>query len=230
MVDQLYWLFLAVMTVAYCSMAYVDSSTWWLRALSDGSRMGQFIGRTNIYNYFGRSFAFVYTGCLSFLVDTGHATQYVALFIGITFLAGAMSQRILLNRGRASQSLLMFIAHTIRLSPQPLAETNEALPQGRALFLITSSSTFLLSLALSLPYIVASIFPEFRLTISSTSQVLNSLGTILVLTFVDQMLFALWDKSGLAASLPYFMRGRITGMTGAGTLLILGFFAAPYVR
>lgn len=217
------WFLLAVMLAASVAGGFVDASTWWIRCFSDGTQMGQYVARTNIYNYFGRTFAFVYLACLSLLVDTGQTTQYVALFVGLSFVVGAVSQPMLLNRSRPSQMLLMFIARLIRLEPHPLPEHGGPIPQGNRLFLFTGVAYFLLAMAGSLPYIVASVFPQYRLTISSTTQILNSFGTILVLTFVEQILYGMWDKSNLSSSLPYYMRGKVLGGLVAGLLLIVLF-------
>ena len=98
-------------SIMFCLV--IDTSGWWIRAFSDGSNMGAFVSKTNIYTYSGRLFSFTYMSFLSFYIESGANTFEVSKIIFVSLVGGAAAHGILLNRYDYSQNFLKFIAKTI---------------------------------------------------------------------------------------------------------------------
>lgn len=184
--------------------------------------MGLYISRTNIYSYTGRFFAFTYMTCLSILVDTGSTPVSICLIIGSSLIVATSLHLFLLNRSQYSRRILSSIARMLSLGAViPDVSGDIALPYARTISRSTAAASFLLCMALGAPYVLASLVPEYRLTIANVGQILNSIAMIFILFYVDQNLYKSWDEKKLHVAVQSYNTGRIVGISLAGASLIL---------
>lgn len=208
----------------------VDTSTWWIRALSASGNMGRSVSRTNIYSYSGRFFAFTYMTSLSLLVDTGSTTREICMIVGTSLLIAVALHMLLLNRSRFSQSLLLRISRVLSLDGEALeAGAETAIPYARTISRSTAAASFFLCMALGAPYVLASLVPDFRLTIANIGQILNSIAMIFILFYVDQSLYRAWDENRLEAAVRSYNTGRLAGIGAAGAVMIIASLAIALI-
>ena len=206
-------------SIMFCLV--IDTSGWWIRAFSDGSNMGTFVSKTNIYTYSGRLFSFTYMSFLSFYIESGANTFEVSKIIFVSLVGGAAAHGILLNRYDYSQNFLKFIAKTIKLDIGRNKLSQQPLDYGWKIKYAAASATAIFCLGMSAPYILASMFPNFRLTLSSVGQILNAVGMLFILLLVDQLLYKSWDRGELAAAVSYYNTGRIMGVIVAAMFVFV---------
>jgi hypothetical protein len=96
-----------------------------------------------------------------------------------------------------------------------------AINYGNKLLLSTTVSTTLFCLGMSAPYILASLFRSYRLTLASTGQILNAIGMIFILLFVDLLMFKSWDDKELQHAIKYYSRGRVLGILLAASIVAM---------
>jgi hypothetical protein len=200
----------------------IDSSGWWLRAFSDGSNIGHFVARTNLYTYSGRLFSFFYMFLLSIFIEFGATALEVCGLIVVSFVVGGLAHKIFLNRSTPSQYILQKLANIMRLEVTPVPVNFVGVSYGPKLLITTAAATTIFCLGMSAPYILASLFPAFRLTLASVGQILNAAGMMFILFFVDQIMYKSWDNRELGSAIEYYNNGRFIGtMSAAGIISVL---------
>jgi hypothetical protein len=211
-----------ILCVSIALNLLIDSSGWWLRTFSDGSNIGHFVARTNLYTYSGRLFSFFYMFLLSLFIEFGATSLEVCELIIISFVVGGIAHKILLNRSAASQYGLHKLANMMRLELNPVPVELVEVSYGHKLLLTTAAATTIFCLGMSAPYILASLFPTFRLTLASVGQILNAAGMMFILFFVDQLMYKSWDNRELGSAIEYYNNGRFIGtMCAAGFVSVL---------
>jgi hypothetical protein len=209
-------------SIALCLL--IDTSGWWLRTFSDGSNIGHFVSRTNLYTYSGRLFSFLYMSLLSLYIEIGANTSDVCVIVLTSFMSGAAAHKLFLNRGRFSQKLIYQIARLMRLDVSGVIHVEGQITPsyGEKLRWTTAASTMIFCLGMSAPYILASLFPQFRLTLASVGQILNAVGMMFILFFVDFLMYKSWDNRELSSAISFYNSGRIIGiLCAAGVVLII---------
>ncbi|KAB2911169.1 MAG: DUF2837 family protein, partial [Dechloromonas sp.] len=88
------------------------------------------------------------------------------------------------------------------------------------LFFMTLFTSVIFSLSLTAPILGAILVPEFRLSISYIGQVINFFGTIVVLFFVDQILFRAIDHQEVNDVIMSYVTGRLVGFFLIGILFL----------
>lgn len=109
-----------------------------------------------------------------------------------------------------------------RLLKMPLPELGDIkkTPDDGKVLMITAASSSIFSLGLAVPYILASTYPDYRLTLASLGQVVNAVGTLLLLLFVDQILFQSIDDGTIRFKVIRYTIGRSLGFGLAGLILL----------
>jgi hypothetical protein len=214
-----------ILSVAVCTSIsmclLIDTSGWWLRTLSDGTNIGHFVSRTNLYTYSGRLFSFLYMSLLSLFIEFGANTQGVCEIVITSFLVGAVAHSCFLNRTALSQKMLHRIARIMKLNIFVTDSERKLLTYGPKLRLTTAVSTMIFCLGMTAPYILASLFPEFRLTLASVGQILNAAGMMFILFFVDFLMYKSWDSNELNDAIQYYNGGRIIGILTAALIVTM---------
>lgn len=201
----------------------IETSSWCLRVYAVSGNIGIYIARTNIYLYGGRFFALLTQVLVSFLVDQG-ADSLVTLHIFLWgFIAATVIHVIFLGRKFTRSSLEAMLLRMMRLEmPKPqVVESN----LNRRLFLATSAASTFFSLALMTPLVLASFFPDYRLTLNNAGSLINFLGMLVLLGYLDPMLYRALDDGLIAQKIESYIWGRATGFVLC-VLILIGIFLA----
>lgn len=201
-------------TIAVSSI--IETSSWDLRSLASRDNKGLFIARTNIYLYGGRFFLIIFSTGLSYLVDTNATAAEISLVIFSSYIIAALAH-LLLIYGSASKLIIKSCARLLRL-PYKKFSTQHVF--NAKIFWFTSLSASFFCLATVAPFTIATQFPEYRMTLSGIGQLINSLGTLILLFMVDPLLFRLLDKNILSSSIRSYTMGRLFGYILGGLLAL----------
>lgn len=199
---------------------FVETGCWWLRGLGPPKQLGLYISRSNILAYAMRAFLVFYNALISFFIEMGARPRTVALVLGISFVLAGLSQIMLASRSGITMVFLKGMTRLLRLpDPEPLHARSKRVHDKR-LFGLVSFSTTIFSLGMTLPLLVAVLVPQFRLSISYLGQIINIVGMIVVLFYIDQQLFSAMDKGTLLDDVTDYTYGRMFAflLTGAAFL------------
>lgn len=201
---------------------FVETSTWWLRALSPQNEVGLYVSRSNIMAYAMRAFLVFYNALVSIYIEFGASPRSVALVLGTSFVLAGATQVVLAGRSALTVVLLRIMTGVLRLAPpQPLPARGRRVHDTR-LFLLTAFVTAIFTLGMTVPLLVAVLVPAFRLSISYLGQIINIVGMFVVLFYIDQQMFRAMDAGKLLDDVTDYTYGRMI----AFLLIGLGFVAA----
>jgi hypothetical protein len=193
----------------------IETTSWSVRSLSNINSNGIFIARTNIYLYGGRFFMLFFSAGLGYVVDNGSTAKNILLLISISYMsAGLLHSLLLIHKYNIFISSLVakFLGLTIRKKYQSNNYKNNTIKINTLL------STVFFTGALMAPFMMASIFPQYRMTMVSLGQIINSIGTLILLFFVDPKLYKLMDEDKLFGSIKFYIQGRCFGFMIASIL------------
>lgn len=213
-----------VATLGFSLSLLVETSSWTLRAMSTKSNHGFFNARANIYLYGGRFFALLFMMILSLIVDQEVNFHRVLMFIATSVSSAAIIQWLYWN----SSIFFKFVNRIIIfLLLKKIPYTNLIKIHDRAdhrLFLNSWVATSILVFGVTSPYLLASIYPELRMTISTLGQVINAVGTVILLFKVEPLLYRRMDKNDLHIHVFSYIKGRCFGLTLSATVFWILFF------
>lgn len=203
---------------------FVETSSWWVRALSPNGSIGLYVSRSNIYLYGGRFFALAFTSVGAIWIESGATPDNIAQLVAVSLLIAVAFQALLLRSIIICNLMMRLIAFGLRLPrPQPISA-----PTGRTiskrLVLATAAASAIFGIGLGAPLLAAVLVPEYRLSVSYVGQIINSLGTLVILFLVDQMLFRSLDAGTLQQDVRDYSLGRLAGFTAAGVIFAISTF------
>lgn len=203
---------LAIIAAASLGVMFtVESTAWFIRSAGLESKTAQIFAVSNQYLYSTRLFAFIFQFIVALQIDL----QKNQIFLWGTYLAAFLIALLLhliiffSNRFHAtiwakffSTRKIAAIAHYSRLSLPRWRIHNKKL-SAKILF-----STMLLALAVTLPYFLAYIYSDFRMTFGSIAQVISFLGAVIIIYNVDPQLSQSMDKDNLRYEIYDYIHGR----------------------
>jgi Alternate to MurJ len=223
---------ITVIVVSIFSLAIamlIDSAAWHIRAMSLSQERGLFISKTNIFLYGGRFFSLLYMTGLSFLVDIGKQPSEVVLLCAVGFVVAAVVNHILLGIRSNRKAFMRLSARCLFLPRREAPAGRPAIAiilhdaASRRLFILSTIATFVFSMGISVPYIIAAVFPDFRMTFNNLGQIINSIGMLIILLLVDAKMYKDWDDDKLAETNEAYTLSRSTGLISAGMIFALAF-------
>lgn len=197
----------------------METLSWTVRSLSNHGTMGYFISRTNIFLYTARMFNLVFVVFVSLLIDTGVKTNSIMTTIGIAFAVAAISHMPLIKSKKTENIISTKVAKLLGLpfvGDKPIYQTSKNIKLRNH----TIASSFVFTAGLSIPYILASLMPEYRMTMSNVAQIINSIGTVVLLFYVDPIMYKMMDNGKLNEYVACYVMGRFTGF-GIGAIFLL---------
>lgn len=199
----------------------IETSSWLVRAQSASGQLGLYVGRSNIYLYFARMFTLLFTASLALSVEVGQAPKVIYESICATFIVSSLLHFLLIIP--SSRHFIIKIVSTILFLPNKFSRSPNlgANIFSNKLFWLTSVTSLIFSVSLTAPILGAILFPEFRLSISYVGQVINFFGTIIILFFVDQILFRAIDSNEIEEILVSYIIGRLCGFFVVGIAFLL---------
>lgn len=209
-----------ILIIALGIALLIETTSWSIKSYSKPEFKGIFVAKTNIYLYGARLFLLVYTVGLSYLVDSKVQIFDITIIVSVSYLFSSLIHMCVLSNKCHVKLCELFM--WIIAVPKSLRRTNSEIKIfSKMLALKTSASCFIFAIAMAAPYISASLFPDLRMTFGAIGQIVNSFGTIMLLFFVDPILYKLMDANELMENLYGYFIGRILGFFVGGTFLVL---------
>jgi hypothetical protein len=192
--------------------------------MSTKSNHGFFNARANVYLYGGRFFALLFMMILSLIVDRDPNFHHVLIFISISVSLAAIIQLLYWNSStffKCVNRVIIFLLLKKMPYVIPLKTHNKV---DNTLFLNSWIATSILVFGVTSPYILACIMPEIRMTIATFGQVINAVGTVILLFKVEPLLYRRMDKNDLHVHVFSYIKGRCFGLMLAAGIFWLLFF------
>ena len=222
-------MFLVAAAVSLCLMFWVDTYAWFVRsnALSNGS--ARVIAKSNLIMYSSRAFAFVFQFSIAYYLEAFKLSAGIFEISLIGFFLAALIHFTTFYceaPRRHSWRAIVFQLTAIRRWDSQIM--NIELPPVKPwkwtkLTMATAASTAIFGMALAIPYLLAFRNPDYRLTYGSLIQLLNFLGTLFLLYFVDPILYKRMDEGTLRETIYEYISGRIFGFFISFSLILVVF-------
>ncbi|BCA66198.1 lipid II flippase family protein [Fluviibacter phosphoraccumulans] len=197
----------------------METLSWTVRSLADAGQMGHFISRTNVFLYGARIFNLLFVMLISFFIDSGMGAKNILFIIGLSFVMVTIFHGPLTFSKKLETDVSKAIGLLLGVSAAEGINYNICQPSVRLAY-FTALSTAVFTAGLSVPYVLASWFPEYRMTMSTISQIINSIGTVLLLFLVDPLMYRMMDKGALNSSISSYVKGRFMGY-GIGAIILV---------
>lgn len=217
-----YWWLIAA--VCFSLTLIIETSSWCLRARAKVTTQGLYNSRVNIYLYSARFFYLLFMVLMSWAVDNG-ATQHEILKIIIFAAALSLLAHVAyvfvdgVSKAVDKQILAILIADS-----DDRQEVHLNFKVSDPLFGWSTFSSFFLMVGVTLPFVIAALFPESRMMISSLGQAVNAVGTVIVLFRVDYAMYQSMDTGRLPNLVGFFVAGRLAALLTVLVVAIIGFF------
>ena len=186
MLDPLIFIFLVIGSLSMSLL--VETSSWCVRVHASQGNLGTFIARTNIYLYGGRFFALLTQLVIGYFVDIGSGTVSTLTIFLFGFLAVTVSHAVILGYQSGRKMLERNLLKLMRLSQGQLP-TIPKLSLNKPLFMATAVVSTFFAFGLMAPLVLASAFPDYRLTLNNSGSLINFFGMLLLLAYLDPMLY-----------------------------------------
>ncbi len=221
---------ITVAALAMMASFLVESSTWWIRGACSPGMIGLYVSRSNIYQYCGRFFALAFNAFIAFSIENGATASYVTITLGTGFALTCLAHVLLLLGGTPTRVTLTLLTRVLFLPNQQLVEEDEKPPTRWGIVLPTAVATLCYSLGIALPLLLAVFIPQYRMSLSYSGQIVNAVGTFMLLLMVDQPMFRSLDRAQLHRDLPSYTAGRVWAFGIASVTCLLFYVAIQYAR
>lgn len=210
-----------ILVVISLSMSFlVETSSWCARSYAGKGNIGIFIARTNIYLYGGRFFAIASQVLIGYLVDSGAVPiQTLGIFF-FGFVLSVLTHFVILGNRSWRYGFEKKLLFLLQLKSDRQADSI-SFPINQALFWATSVVSTFFAIALMAPLVLASAFPEYRLTLNNSGSLINFFGMLLLLGYLDPMMYKSLDDDTFNQKIESYIWGRMTGFAVCATLLAL---------
>lgn len=218
----------AIIAIISISIAMIiDSAAWHIRGLARLEERGVFISKTNIFLYGGRFFSLLYMTSLSYLVDIGGSAFQIIMVSAAGFLVSSASNKLILGVRGIRKVFVETVSNILRL---PHRECNINTVSFRifsrssfksGLFVFSTLATIVFSMGISVPYVIASLFPDYRMTFNNLGQIINSLGMLMVLLIIDNRMYRDWDMGLILDSNEQYTSSRVAGLMVASAIYFI---------
>jgi len=199
----------------------IETSSWLLRAQSTPADVGLYVGRSNIYLYSSRMFTLVFTASLAFAIESGQPIHAIFTIIYSTFILSALLHVGLMFDGFRAGAMRLISGALLLPSRGQVGHTAGMHIVSTRLFWLTTATSVIFSISLTAPILGAIVLPEFRLSISYVGQIINFFGTIIILLFVDQILFKAIDARQIDEVIMSYVGGRLVGFVVIGLVFLV---------
>lgn len=205
-------LILLAASICFGINLFIETTSWCIRSKSNSNSQGLFNSRANIYLFSARFFNLVFMTLMALLVDLGSATSKI-VFITATAITLAALIHFLYQKSFFVRDLTNNITlRLLFLDKKVEDKTSKILEANKHLQLWTIFSVIFLIFGVTLPFIVASIFPDNRMMISSLGQIINAFGTLITLFKVDSLMYKKMDSGNLDTLVDSYVTGRYIGL------------------
>ena len=209
----------------------VETFVWYIRSMSESSYRSKVISTSNIIMYLTRVLLIGYQIILNYEIETGGDVRQVILsgLIGMTF--AAVVHQVIFSYHSVIQFFWdlfykTFVRFGLIYSHEYSQEVHLLSKKIVMNIVVVASfvSTISLLFVYILPQIFATLFFDYRLTLSSVGQVISFLGMIVTLFILDPQLFKMQDAGEIRTGFSYYLQGRIIGLSVAAFVLMISMF------
>ncbi len=208
----------------------VESFVWFIRSMSETAYRSKSISTSNIIMYLTRVMLIGYQILLNYKIETGGGVEEVVLSSMIAMLVALLCHGLIFCHTATLRVVWRFfkwLALTFRLiNPGELCDdvypSHWRFTPG-VVMLASLMSTIALLFVYTLPQIFATIFYDYRLTLSSVGQVISFFGMLITLFVLDPRLFKMHDSGEIRTGFCQYLNGRLWGLVGAGLLLSVSY-------
>ncbi|MFT6128182.1 MAG: hypothetical protein ACJA2M_002549 [Polaribacter sp.] len=220
---------LVILVLSVVLIYFSETFSWFFKSLGKESK-GSIISLGNMLIYSSRIFAFSYMISMSYLIETGRVDKDIALFIAIALLLSGFVHLLFYNKKSKIKivvKIYLFIFNKFKIRTPSIDSlsfnSNVVHVKHKKIYLLTAFSTILFNLALTLPYIMSTYFIEYRLTISSFIPLLNFIGSVPIVFYIDNYLFQAMDDGKLDSIIRNYYRGRCLGLFFTSVVMLFIF-------
>lgn len=204
----------------------VETFVWYIRSMSESQYRSKVISTSNIIMYLTRVLLIGYQIILNYEIETGANVRQVILsgLIGMVF-AALVHWLIFSNRVAVQFFWDLFYKTSAKfrlIHPHEYCDDVHLLSKQPVMNLVVAASfvsTISLLFVYILPQIFATLFFDYRLTLSSVGQVISFFGMIVTLFILDPQLFKMQDAGEIKTGFSYYLHGRIFGLCSAALML-----------
>ena len=208
----------------------VESFVWFIRSMSEAEYRSKSISTSNIIMYVTRVMLIGYQILLNYKIETGGGIEEVILSGMIAMLVALLCHGLIFCRAgalRFTWDVFKWFALTFRLiRPGELCDdvyTSSWRFRPGVVMLASLGSTITLLFVYTLPQVFATIFYDYRLTLSSVGQVISFFGMLITLFVLDPRLFRMHDTGEIRTGFNQYLNGRLWGLVSAGLLLSVAY-------
>lgn len=208
----------------------VESFVWFIRSMSETAYRSKSISTSNIIMYVTRVMLIGYQILLNYKIETGGGIEEVILSGMLAMLVALLCHALIFCHAgvlRVTWRTFTWLALAFRLiRPGELCDDVYVSTwrfRPGVVMLASLVSTITLLFVYTLPQIFATIFYDYRLTLSSVGQVISFFGMLITLFVLDPRLFRMHDTGEIRTGFIQYLNGRLWGLMSAGLLLTVGY-------
>ena len=187
---------------------WIESIAWILKSLSPVNSIAIGVAKSNVLIYVGRFFYFSTYISIAYLIDHGVSTDRLKVIFLLAMIVCLCMHCLLLNEYLLNKKIFYF-ARFFRFQYRLLSLHNIKGSFDKKVFIYSCLVSIALVLALFIPFLLANEFLNYRLTMNSFGQILNILGTILLLLALDPILYRKMDQGNLTVVLRPYILGKL---------------------
>lgn len=206
----------------------VESYVWYVRTMAAPAYRSKSISTSNMVMYITRVLIIGYQIILNFTIESGGGLKSVLIATLIGIVVSLFGHLILFyNKKMLSGSWRFFTYVLTRLRIIKMHEYEQAVcsPVRDIAFSYLAMASALSTIALVFVYIApqifATLYSDYRLTLSSIGQVISFFGMVITLFVLDPALFKMHDAGEIQKGFSVYLQGRIIGLIVAIILLLV---------
>ena len=205
----------------------VESYVWYVRTMADPAYRSKSISTSNMVMYITRVLIIGYQIILNFTIESGGGLRSVLIATLIGIVVSLFGHAILFYNKKVLDGSWRFFTYTLtRLRIIKVHEYEQVVYSPvrdigfSYLALASAISTIALVFVYIAPQIFATLYSEYRLTLSSIGQVISFFGMVITLFVLDPALFKMHDAGEIQKGFSVYLQGRMVGLIVAIILLL----------
>lgn len=196
----------------------VESFVWFIRSMSAAEYRSKSISTSNIIMYITRVMLVGYQILINYKIETGGGISEVIMSGVVAMLVALLSHALIFGNHTVLQTCwaaFKRVSMAFRIIHKDELSEVVYVPQWRSganmIVLASLLSTVSLLLVYTLPQIFATLFYDYRLTLSSVGQVISFAGMLITLFVLDPRLFKMHDTGEIKTGFAQYLSGRMWG-------------------
>jgi hypothetical protein len=205
----------------------VESYVWYVRTMAAPDYRSKSISTSNMVMYLTRFLIIGYQIILNFTIESGGGLRAVLVATLIGIVVSLFSHAILFYNKKVLSGSWWFFTHIltrvriINVHEYEQVAYSPVRDIGFSYLAIASAlSTIALVFVYIAPQIFATLYSDYRLTLSSIGQVISFFGMVITLFVLDPALFKMHDAGEIQKGFSVYLQGRIMGLVVATILML----------